>query len=523
MQTLYYDTVIVGSGFAGRTVASYLPVETTMIVERGEDRDIGEAIKRHDAAFKAGARSVDAHEAAYRSDLPWNRLGALSRWNYSRYAMIRGGASNWWGGKSSRFSPEVFAAEGSLRWPFTLKEMEPWYARAELRLNVTGDLARPGNKSVVHMPGADYWRGAFAPYFKNGYLYNTALNKGNASTTGQGYCVGRSNCAVCHEDAKARPDNIFTPSPTLYETLVTRIEFEGDRAVALECFDGKQLFKVCFQRLILACNGIETPRLLARSDLPDGVRRDHIGAFLQDHAHYELSCKVEQPLIYGNGSGLAHVEVEEISGMYTTSIGQIEVSALALTHDPRAETLKAGMDLELLRRRGADAFLRDLNGCFDIFCEFEIPPEAGVRVDLESEEPGVLDDSYQNLIPAFDEVAREMNRRLALLGVSVLAANPIYRSGYGGHHFCGTTNCSDGPFRVVDTNMLLIGTSNVFIAGASVIPRAGGVAPTLTLVALAERLGQYLKDTDCNTVEVPTQTAQADIPSDITNDSAAAL
>ena len=38
------------------------------------------------------------------------------------------------------------------------------------------------------------------------------------------------------------------------------------------------------------------------------------------------------------------------------------------------------------------------------------------------------------------------------------------------------------------------GTSNVYIAGTSVIPRAGGVAPTLTLVALAERLGVRLAE-----------------------------
>lgn len=496
MQTLFYDTVIVGSGFAGRTVADYLPAGSFMILERGENRDFSEALKRYESAAGATPDAMDAQAYAYRSEMPWNAFSRLSRWNYSQYAMLRGGSSNWWGGKSTRFSPEVFASTAGLAWPFTYEEMSPWYAKAERRLNLSGDPANLDAPPVAPMPGAGYWRGAFAPYFANAYLYNTAINKTPDSPTTQGQCSGRANCAVCREDAKARPDNIFPEHPMLFETMVMAIQFDGERAVAIECYDGKQLFRVEFRRLVLACNGVETPRLLARSALPAGVRGAHIGAYLQDHAHLELSCKIGRPLAFGSAGGLTHVAVGDISGMYPTAAGELEVSALALTHEPRPETFKAGMNLEVLRQRGAGAFLRDLNGCFDLFCELEIPPQAGLRVDLASDEPQVQDAAYEALIPAFDDVVRQMVRKLALLGVTVTGVNPIYRTGYGGHHFCGTTNCSTGPESVVDTDMRLIGTDNVFIAGASVIPRAGGVAPTLTLVALAERLGSHLRGHD---------------------------
>jgi choline dehydrogenase-like flavoprotein len=492
MQTLYFDTVIVGSGFAGRTVADWLPKSSFMIVERGEDRDFGEVLRRYDEVKTDKSDNMLAQEVAYRSDLPWNRFRPLSRWNYSRYAMIRGGASNWWGGKSTRFSRAVFAPGGRLEWPLSHEEMQPWYERAERRLNVTGDASAPGNAHVAPMAGAAYWRDAFAPYFDGGHLYTTALNKNPAAGNAQGMCVGRSNCAICREDAKARPDNIFAECPALYGTLVLEILFEGDSAVALECYDGKQVFRIELRRLVLAANGIETPRLLGRSALPAGVRRAQIGAFLQDHAHLELSCKIDTPLQYGNAGGLTHVEIQELSGMYQTSQGELEVSALAVTHAPQPRTFMAGMDLDLLRRRGVEPFMQDLNGCFDIFCELEIPPQAGLRVDLESEDAQVLDDCYPDLVPVYDEIAQEMALRLARRGVSVVGINPVYRTGYGGHHFCGTTSCARGPEGVVDADMKLIGTSNVYIAGASVIPRAGGVAPTLTLVALAERLGHLL-------------------------------
>lgn len=494
MQSLRYETVIVGSGFAGRTVASYCAPDSFVIIERGEDRGHGETLRRYLSAPQQLSHGIERQKVVYRSDLPWNSPPILSRWNYSQYAMIRGGSSNWWGGKSTRFSPDVFSSRHQLSWAITSEEMSRWYEKAEDRLNISGD---PGNALAppkTAMPGFEYWNKAFEPYFREGHLYNTALNKREQSMTSQGLCKGRGDCAVCPEDAKARPDNIFPDHPTLYETLALNVSFDGDRATGLECFDGKQLFTVEFNTLVVACNGIETPRLLGRSMLPSGVPVEFVGAFLQDHAHVEISCKIDKKLMYGNLGGLAHVEIGEISGMYSTAIGDIEVSALAITHEPRPITFKAAMNIDLLRQNGIASFVDDLNGCFDIFCELEIPPQAGIRVDLHSDEPSVLDASYESLIPIFDGVVREMVSRLAKLGVSVLDVNHIYRTGYGGHHFCGTTNCSAGSESVVDPNMRLIGTSNVFIAGASVIPRAGGVAPTLTLIALAERLGSYLQD-----------------------------
>jgi choline dehydrogenase-like flavoprotein len=63
---------------------------------------------------------------------------------------------------------------------------------------------------------------------------------------------------------------------------------------------------------------------------------------------------------------------------------------------------------------------------------------------------------------------------------------------YGGHHFVGTTNMGTGEHAVVDINSKLIGTENIYCAGTSVLPRAGKASPTLTAMALAERLGEHL-------------------------------
>jgi choline dehydrogenase-like flavoprotein len=63
----------------------------------------------------------------------------------------------------------------------------------------------------------------------------------------------------------------------------------------------------------------------------------------------------------------------------------------------------------------------------------------------------------------------------------------------GGHHI-GTTRMAATPHDgVVDTNCAVFGLANLFIAGAAVFPTSGHANPTLTIVALALRLGEHLK------------------------------
>jgi choline dehydrogenase-like flavoprotein len=63
----------------------------------------------------------------------------------------------------------------------------------------------------------------------------------------------------------------------------------------------------------------------------------------------------------------------------------------------------------------------------------------------------------------------------------------------GGHHM-GTTRMHVDPKNgVVNENSQVHGISNLFIAGSSVFPTSGYANPTLTIVALAVRLADYVK------------------------------
>jgi choline dehydrogenase-like flavoprotein len=65
---------------------------------------------------------------------------------------------------------------------------------------------------------------------------------------------------------------------------------------------------------------------------------------------------------------------------------------------------------------------------------------------------------------------------------------------HGGHHHMGTTRMSDDPTHgVVDRDCRVHGTDNLYVAGSAVFATSGYVNPTLTIVTLALRLADHLK------------------------------
>jgi len=66
----------------------------------------------------------------------------------------------------------------------------------------------------------------------------------------------------------------------------------------------------------------------------------------------------------------------------------------------------------------------------------------------------------------------------------------------GGWHHMGTTRMHVDPkYGVVDKNCCVHGISNLYIAGPSIFPTSGCANPTLTIIALALRLADHLKQT----------------------------
>lgn len=66
---------------------------------------------------------------------------------------------------------------------------------------------------------------------------------------------------------------------------------------------------------------------------------------------------------------------------------------------------------------------------------------------------------------------------------------------YGDEHNIGTTRMHRDPsLGVVDENCRVHGVANLYVAGSSVFPTSGAANPTLTIVALALRLADHIKE-----------------------------
>ena len=66
---------------------------------------------------------------------------------------------------------------------------------------------------------------------------------------------------------------------------------------------------------------------------------------------------------------------------------------------------------------------------------------------------------------------------------------------YGDEHNIGTTRMHrDATLGVVDENCRVHSVTNLYVAGSSVFPTSGAFNPTLTIVALALRLADHIKE-----------------------------
>jgi choline dehydrogenase-like flavoprotein len=305
------------------------------------------------------------------------------------------------------------------------------------------------------------------------------------------------------------------------------------------------------RRYVLACGGLETPRLLLASNrqvnVGVGNQHDLVGRYFGEHlslaggrAWFEDPAAVA---FYTEGAGntiggvnavgclnlspelQAERQILNFDAMFLvdTSVDDTGYAALSrIWHAARAGELPDDLladlrlaigDLDDALTRFAGRFgLADYvpkNGRFLVWCSSEQEPNPDSRVTLDDAlDPlgmprlrldwRLTELDRRTLVEGFRAVAQEIGR--AGLGRMQLAEefrDPDSTAWpgdlEGGRHHMGTTRMSDDPKRgVVDAQCRVHGVDNLYIAGSSVFPTGGSANATLTIVALALRLAESL-------------------------------
>jgi choline dehydrogenase-like flavoprotein len=415
-----------------------------------------------------------------------------------------GGTTNHWSGWCSILDPIDFKERDWVPlsgWPLTLEDLKPFYRRAH-------PLCDLGRFSY----NLDYWKEEseeFSGFNFEGPSLTTKVFKWSAPT---------------RFGEKYRSEIVEAENITLWtHANVTEIETEetGKRATGLQiqCLNGKEHHAKA-RRYVLACGGLENPRLLLNSNRrrSNGIGNENelVGRYFMEHPHI-VSAKLEltewpSPAYLGGtregGSPFALLALSE----------QEQRSHRTLNYAAFLEPEKYDRSLpkwlyQVPNVRGLEYYARSYLGdppTLRVSSRIEQRPNPNSRVLLDSEtdslgQPKIklnwslTEDEKRTISVANQTIGEVLGQRgLGRLQVMDWATDSVDSwpdSLRGGWHHMGTTRMSKSPQRgVVDPNCKIHSVENLYVAGSSVYPTSGTANPTLTLVALALRLSDHLKE-----------------------------
>lgn len=508
------SAVIVGSGVAGAIVASALlersDIQRVLILEAGS------VVPQMDR--RAWMDYVTTWKLPYnpnedqRSD--YDLASQPIAFEGGRL-FVRGGSTMHWGGWTLRYKPEDFRAwthaGREADWPYEYEDLEHYYWLAEQMLGVSGPssdndpprFGRPYRYAAPPMVAADeVIRDSLEQLGMRYSHFPIARFADRCVTTGTcRYCpVGGRYSATQTLDALERtygPSGrlairtsvavksiIFGPDHTA--TGVTYSEKSGSEMQALEA-----------DLIVLCAGAIETPKILLASTSPRrttglGNHSGHLGRHFKIH-----------PMLY----------VDAILDRNPRRVLQeLDFPTLACRHFDTPKEQRDGklffsrtsrfpqLDIERMMVEGGTEARIDhaVTGPSTItlsgFIEEFSTDDSRVSLAKGRTSFGVTRTSlaYAPLDnkEAIQRHLTNMSRVLENAGARVVKKG-LYEKRVD--HTASTTRMSTDPAQgVVDADLRVHGTDNVYVCSTSVFPTISAVPPTLTLAAVALRLGDHL-------------------------------
>jgi len=497
------DLCIIGAGAAGITIARAF---------------IGSGI-RVCLLESGGLEFDDETQALYQGEnvgLPYYDLD-ICRLRYF------GGTTNHWNGWCRPLSQIDFESRPHVPysgWPIARTDLDPFYERAHEILEIGPYVyggrywqerqVRPPefNRDLLQM---DRWR--FSPPTRFGPAYRQELEKSD-------------NVKVL---IYANVTNIQANSSA---SAVNYVEVHS-----LTGSSGLVVAKI----FVLACGGVENPRLLLLSNSIEarGLGNGHslVGRFFMEHPEIEAATVISD-------------EADHLREIFdrrkSPDTGVPSQPCLSVSREVQFEKriLNCTATLQFSARdwqrgiwhswyasqvpkdywRTVGGAIRDLDDvpadAYEYFAHGHVPsirldmvgepapnPDSRVMLSEDRDRLGLnrarvdwrlTEPEKQSMAELVKAIGREFGRlnigRVKLADWLMEDSGTWPASLSAGNHHMGTTRMADDPKSgVVDSNCRVHGIQNLYVAGSSVFPTAGSGVPTLSIVALSLRLADHLK------------------------------
>ena len=525
------DVVIAGTGIVGVLIAeqaldaglSVLMLEAGPRIDRGRItenfRNLPPAMKflNSDGAYPPKPWAL--HPMAYTGDAEKDYLitsgpdAKAYRQTYVRYA---GGATWHWAGTLWRLTPEDMMLNSKFGvgrdWPFDYSVLEPYYVRAEYAIGAAGPsdpaLQWPPIRSKPYMmeafPFGSGQRRCVKAAESIGLHYIPCAQARNNDLAYQGRppCSGNNNCEpVCPIGAKYDAYGALLRveakgGVVLTNAVVYRVETDDkNRVQALHYFaPDKTSTRVTGKTFVLACNGIETPKilLLSKNDKnPNGIANssDQVGRNMMDTPKILVEVKFKDPVWSGLGPVQTGAIMSTSQGEFRSRHAGGQISLINFS--------SAGLTgLSVLKRKlignALDQALRHEAACTGLIAvEHEVLPRAENRLTLSDKKdilglnkPAVYYDVGDYTRKGADEHTFPITKKFA----EALGAREVIRvPGFvqSEHIMGGTLMGKDPKTSVVDADCRTHDHPNLFLPGGAAMPSSGSGNSTLSMAALA--------------------------------------
>jgi choline dehydrogenase-like flavoprotein len=519
------DVLIIGAGASGAAVAWSL-AETRMRIlclEQGDWVKPGEypSNGRDWEERQLGDFHVNPNRRGLASDYPINEDNTPIR--IANFNGV-GGGTILYAGHFPRLHPSDFRVRSldgvADDWPIDYATLEPYFALNDRMMGISGlagDPAYPPKDAV--MPPV--------PLGRTGERIGRAMNQlgwhwwpsDTAMATqeyeGRAPCINLGHCiAGCAQGAKASTDITYWPAAIRQRVeLRTRCRVreitvnEAGMATGAIYYDadGHEQFQPA-EIVIMACNGIGTPRILLNSTsarFPNGLANSSglVGKNLMFHPYAMVRGFFDEPLDGYRGPPIGtwsheFYETDRSRGFvrgYSWQINRGQGPVMTALGGMASGRIPWGAGHHQAFRSLFDRSMAIIGICEDL-------PEAHNTVTLDP----VLKDAHGIPAPKIDYTLSENSRRMLEHAVStattalrtagardVVSTAPLL---YAGWHLMGTARMGTDPQQsVVNEWGRSHDVKNLFIVDGSVFVTSGGVNPTSTIQAIALYIADTIK------------------------------